>query len=318
MAITIAMTVAACSSFGSGGSSGTPSAAGGATAIAVGNGPFLSNADLHLCDRKGYFRDVGLQARITVLTAGSNAVPQLLNNGLQFAAVDVGTAIAAVAQHLPIEVVAPNTVGSAGRVGFAGIMVSKASGITSPAGLVGRTVAVNQLNGTAMILTEATLAKAGVAWRSVKFTEVAPLQLLPTLVAGRADAAALGEPGVAAAESQGMTYLFNPEQDTIPGVAAFVYITSRAYASRHPGVVRSFQSAMLKAHAYANTHPDEVRALAKSSTQVPPTLLAKVTLPTFGERAVAPQEIDRWITLLEQYGGLDTSKAPSTATILGR
>jgi NitT/TauT family transport system substrate-binding protein len=314
----IAMTLAGC-----GGSApttstgGTAAAASSVTTIAVGNGPFLSNVDLHLSASKGYFSEGGLKANIKVLTAGSNAVPQLLNNSLQFAAVDVATAITAVAQHVPIEVVAPNTVGSPGKVGYAGVMVSPKSGITSPAGLVGKTVAVNQINGTAMILTQATLAKEGVDWKKVKFTEVAPPQLLPTLAAGRSDAAVLGEPGVTAAAGMKMTYLFNLEQDTVPQAVTFVYITSKAYANKNPDVVKSFVSAVLKGHGYANAHPDEVRTIAKSSTQVPAPLLAKVTLPTFGEKAVEPHEIDTWIALLKQYGGLDKTKAPSAAAVLG-
>jgi NitT/TauT family transport system substrate-binding protein len=183
---------------------------------------------------------------------------------------------------------------------------------------MGKTVAVNQINGTAMILTRATLAKAGADWKRVKFTEVEPPQLLTTLVAGRADAAALGEPGVGAAESQKMTYLFNPEQDTVPGIATFVYITSQAYARAHPAVVQSFQRAVLRGHVYANAHPDEVRATAKFSTQVPPELLARAVLPVFGEKPVEPSEIATWIALLEQYGGFDRTKAPSAAAVLGK
>ncbi|MDQ1658148.1 MAG: NitT/TauT family transport system substrate-binding protein [Cryptosporangiaceae bacterium] len=310
----ITMTLAACGASGSAGSAG----ASGPATIAVGNGPFLSNADLYLSNEKGYFGENGLKTNIKVLTAGSNAVPQLLNNSLQFAAVDVATAITAVAQHLPVQVVAPNTVGSAGKIGYAGVMVGPNSGIASPAGLVGKTVAVNQINGTAMILTKATLAKAGVDPEKVKFTEVAPPQLVPTLAAGRVDAAVLGEPGVTAAASMKMKYLFNLEEQTVPGAVTFVYITSKAYAAKNPGVVKSFDAALRKGHVYANAHPDEVRTIAKTSTQVPAPLLAKVTLPTFGEKAVDPAEIDTWITLLEQYGGFDKSKAPSASALLGR
>jgi NitT/TauT family transport system substrate-binding protein len=311
----LAMGLAAC---GASGSTGVTVSGDGPATIAVGNGPFLSNVDLHLSDSKGYFKDAGLKANIKVLTGGSEAVPQLLNNSLQFAAVDVATAITAVSEGLPIEVVAPNTVGSSGKLGYGGVMVSPESGITSPAGLVGKTVAVNQIGGTAMILTEATLAKDGVDPTKVKFTEVPPPQLLTTLVGGRSDAAVLGEPGLAAAKAQKMLHLFNPEENTIPGVATFVYITSKQFASKNPDLVKSFASAVLKGHVYANAHPDEVRTIAKSSTEVPAPLLAQATLPTFGEKAVEPAEIDTWITLLEQYGGLDKSKAPSAASVLGK
>jgi NitT/TauT family transport system substrate-binding protein len=314
---TVAMALAGCGASGPSGSADVSPAADGTVAIKVGNGPFLSNVDLHLSDSKGYFKDAGLKPHITVLTGGSEAVPQLLNNSLQFAAVDVGTAITAVAQGLPIEVVAPNTVGSPGKLGYGGVMVSPKSGITSPAGLVGRSVAVNQIGGTAMILTEASLAKDGVDPTKVKFTEVPPPQLLTTLTSGRSDAAVLGEPGLAAAKAQKMVHLFNPEENTIPGTATFVYITSKGYAAKNPDVVKSFTSAVLQGHVYANAHPDEVRATAASSTEVPPELLAQATLPTFGEKAVEPQEIETWIDLLEEYGGLDKSKAPTAAAVLG-
>jgi NitT/TauT family transport system substrate-binding protein len=314
-----AMTLAGCDGSVSPGSmAGTSPEAGGGTTISVGHGPNLSNADLYLAESKGYFGEVGLKADMKVQAAGSNAIPQLLNDGLQFAVVDVPTAITAIAQNLPLQVIGPNIVGSPGKVGYAGVMVSPTSGITSPADLVGKTVAVNQINGTGMILTRATLAKAGVDWRTVKFAEVPPPQLLTTLAAGRSDAALLGEPEVTVARSQNMEYLFNTNQHTVPGIATFVYITSKAYASKNPGVVNSFRSAMLKAHVYANAHPDEVRTIAKSSTQVPAELLAKVTLPTFGEKAVEPREIDTWIALMEQYGGFDRTKAPNAATVLGQ
>jgi ABC-type nitrate/sulfonate/bicarbonate transport system substrate-binding protein len=118
--------------------------------------------------------------------------------------------------------------------------------------------------------------------------------------------------------SQNMTYLLNLEQNTVPGTVTFVYITSKAYASKNPEVVKSFASAVLKGHVYANAHPDEVRTLALTSTQIPEPLLAKVTLPAFGEKAVEPSEIDTWITLLEQYGGFDKSQAPTAAAVLGQ
>jgi NitT/TauT family transport system substrate-binding protein len=140
---------------------------------------------------------------------------------------------------------------------------------------------------------------------------------LPTLAAGRADSAVLGEPGVAGAESQGMKYLFNLEQSTVPGSAAFVYIALKSYVTEHPDVTKAFADTILKSHVEANKDPDLVRELAKTSTDIDPALLAKVTLPTFGENAVQPKEIDTWIGLLEQYGELDKSKAPAASDVLG-
>jgi ABC-type nitrate/sulfonate/bicarbonate transport system substrate-binding protein len=115
-----------------------------------------------------------------------------------------------------------------------------------------------------------------------------------------------------------MKYLFNLEQSTVPGSAAFVYIALKSYMRKHPDVTKAFASTILKSHAEANKNPDLVRELAKTSTDIDPALLAKVTLPAFGENAVQAKEIDTWIGLLEQYGELDKGKAPAASAVLGQ
>ncbi len=310
--------LAAC---GGSSSARASSAAGAATsaspvAVTAGNGPFLSNADLYLTKQKGYFSRNGLTVTIATLSAGANAVPQLLNDSMQFAAVDMPTAITAVAHHVPITIVAPNTVGSPGPIGYAGVVTLGSSDIKTASDLIGKTVAVNQLNGTAEILVKAYLDHASIDWKQVKFVQVAPPQFLATLQSHHADGAVFGEPLITIAKSMGMRLLFNLEQTTVPNQATFVYIAAKSYVAAHPAAVQAFVSALLKGQVQASANPDLVREIAKTSTQIAPKLLAAVTLPTFGGKPVVEADVQKWIDLMVKYGGLSQDQAPKASDVL--
>jgi NitT/TauT family transport system substrate-binding protein len=294
----------------------TPAAPGTPTALTVGVSGQLSNADVYLGISKNVFTDAGLSITPQVITAGSNAIPQLLSGQMQFATVDVATAINATKQNVGITAIAPNTVGSPADVGYGGIVASAGSAVTTLAGLAGKKVQVNQLNGTAQILATATLAKAGVDPRSVQWVEIAPPQAVSALQSGRVDAAVLSEPNVAVARQLGMVYLANPEKTTIGTNPTFVFVAATSYARQYPEVVAKFRDAVLKANALANNNPADVRAVATTFTQIKPELLQTVTLPTFGEQPLTAEQIGAYLTMLQEFGGLDPASAPAPEAVI--
>jgi NitT/TauT family transport system substrate-binding protein len=299
VAIGVIATLTACGS-----SDGASNAAGASTTITVGTSGQLSNVDVYLGMSQGTFAKAGLTVTPQTLTAGSNAIPLLLNGTMQFAAVDLATAITATQQNVGVTAVAPNNVGVPGHIGYAGVIASPASGITGLRDLEGRSVQVNQLNGTAAVLVKATMRKAGLDPAKVKFVEIPPPQALAALQAGRVDAAVLSEPNVAAALAAGMTYIVNPEKDTIPNLPAFVFVASKAYVARNPAVAKGFVTAVLAANKQANADTALARQTAATSTQVPAEQLAKVTFPKFGEAALTADQIKAYQDLLVQFGGL--------------
>ncbi len=314
-ALAVVTVLAACSATPAAPASSSQAAPKNAD-ITIGTGGQLSNADILLAQSQGFFKADGLTAKVQILTAGANAVPQLLNGSMTFATVDLATAITATAQNIGITAIAPNTVGSPGKKGYAGIIASKASGVTSLAGLAGKTVAVNQIGGTAETLTKASLKKAGVDPSSVKFVEVAPPDFLTTLAKGTVDAIVAGEPLTSIAVSSGDTLIANPEQTTVPDVPTFVFIASKAYVAAHPAVVREFQTAILKGNAYANANPDKVRSTQQTGPQLSAAILAVATLPTFGEKPLTASQVQAYLKVLTTYGGLDASKAPKASAVL--
>ncbi|HEY6760787.1 MAG TPA: ABC transporter substrate-binding protein [Baekduia sp.] len=293
--------LAACGSSSS--DTQTAGAAGKVTNITVGTSGQLSNVDVYLGISQGTFSKAGLKVTTQTLSAGSNAIPQLLKGTMHFATVDLATAIAAEQQHVGITAVAPNNVGVPGDTGYAGVIASPKSGIKTLADLEGKSVQVNQLNGTAEILVKATMAKAGLDPSKVRFVEIPPPQALAALQAGRVDAAVLSEPIVTAARAAGMKYIVNPEKDTIPNLPAFVFVASKAYADKHPDVVKAFTNSVLAANKQANANPELARQTAAKSTEVPAALLSKVTFPKFGEQALTAEQVKAYSDLLKSNGG---------------
>ncbi|MCU1409872.1 MAG: hypothetical protein JWR04_579 [Rhodoglobus sp.] len=284
--------------------------------IVIGTGGQLSNADIFLGISEGFFDEESLTATTSILTAGSDAIPLLLKGDLTFATVDMATAISATQQNVGIVTIAPNTAGIGDAVGYAGIVAGADSGITRPKDLEGKKVQVNQLGGTAEVLTRASIIKDGGDVDKVQFVEIAPPEAIPALQSGQIDAAVLGEPLVSIAKGMGFKYIFNPEETTVPGLPTFVFVASKTFADANPEVVAQFTSAILKANAFANANPDAVRETAKTSTTVDPALLEKSALPLFGETAITADEIDTFIALLEKYGSLDKAQAPKGADVL--
>jgi NitT/TauT family transport system substrate-binding protein len=280
--------------------------------IVVGVGGQLSNADVYLAISEGFFDDESLTATTSTLTAGSDAVPLLLKGDLDFAAVDMATAINATQQNVGITTVATNIVGNPADIGYAGIMASSGSGIDRPKDLEGKKVQVNQLGGTAEVLTRAAVEADGGDASAVEFVEIAPPQAVAALAAGQVDAAVLSEPLVTVAKGQGFDYVFNPEQDTIPGLPAFVFVTTTAFAQQNPEVVAQFQAAILAANAFANANPDAIRETAKTSTTIDPAVLALVEgLPAFGEEPITGDQVQEFIDFLVGHGALDASAVPA-------
>ena len=308
-AVTLGVALAAC-----GGPDGA-SAVGGTTNITVGTSGQLSNVDVHIGMSQGAFVRAGLTVTAQTLTAGSTAIPLLLQGTMQFATVDLATAITATQRGVGVTAVAPNNVGVPGPVGYAGVVAGSGSGITGVGDLEGRSVQVNQLNGTAAVLVKATMKKAGFDPGKVRFVEIPPTQALAALQAGRVDAAVLSEPNVTAALAAGMKYIANPEKDTIPNLPAFVFLASKAYVAKNPAVVKAFTTAVLAANKQANADVALARKTAEQSTQVPAATLAKVTFPKFGEQPLTAGHIKAYEDLLLEFGGLPGS-VPSPDSVL--
>jgi NitT/TauT family transport system substrate-binding protein len=286
------------------------------TSVTVGIPGMLLNADVFLAEQNGSFTSAGLAVKNQVISAGTNAVPQLLNGSMQFGVVDLPTAIVAAQQGVGISVVAPIAVGSSGDRGFGGVIARSGSGIGKPADLVGKKVGVNQLNGTSQTLVAASLKKQGADPAGVQYVEVAPDQTIAALKSGRIDAAATGEPLISMALGMSMSYVLNQEKDTVAGTATFVFVAAKSYVSTHPAAVAAFAKAIIAANSAANTDAAAVKKIMVEKDQVPPELAPSIVAPTFGTTPVSAKDVQTTIDLMVANGQLPADKAPKAETVL--
>jgi NitT/TauT family transport system substrate-binding protein len=292
-------------------------AASGLATINIGIGPNLSGIDVHYAIARGLFKQAGLDVKLRMLTAGSQAIPQLLNGQLHFAHADVASAIMARARGLPILIAGQNIVGIPNlERGYANIVVPAKGPTQSLKDLTGQTIAVNQINGSAWALTRETLEKSGVDSRSVKFIEVPPQQLVSVLEQGHAGAAVMPEPLVSMALVQGMRILINVEAMTVPNVPVFALASSATWAKSNSTVVKRVAEIMNAVHRDLNADPKLAIQIARESTKVPPALLESVVFPRFGESAIRPDELQKFIDLCVKYSLIPREKVPSASSLL--
>jgi len=291
--------------------------AAGEVPISIGIPPTLSGLAVHHANDKGYFREAGLDVKIVILSAGSAAVPQLLGGQLHFAAVDTVVTLVARSKNIPLMFTAPNTVGIATPDrGYGNLVATAASGAKTIKDLAGKTIAVNQINGTVWALTRATLDNAGVDSSKVQFLEVPPPQLLAALQQGRADAAALAEPAVSMALTQGMRLITNVEATTMAGNHTFAFVSAEAWAKANGDAVRKFNAVMMRANAELNGSRELAMAIAAKTTSVPPEVLSKVVMPNFGATPISPETLQKVTEIAAKYGLVPADKMPPLSSVI--
>lgn len=286
---------------GSGGSSGSPGGtAGGTQAITVGTSPAILNVSLYYAAQSGLFAKNKLSETPNVLASGEEATPLLLNGQIQFAANDPVGVITAISKNVPVVFVAaagyPSTDPSKDITG----LVVKPS-IKNAAGLNGKTIAVNALGGNLELAARAAIDKAGGNSGSAKFVVMSLPAMNAAVESGKVAGAVESEPFITAGKASGLADLLPVASTSEPGVPTVVYMTSKAYASSHPDVVRKFIATLDAADSALSKSPATVRSVAVKSTGAPASLLAKSNLPVFKSAAISLSSLNELQNLMIKY-----------------
>ncbi|MFJ5058664.1 ABC transporter substrate-binding protein [Streptomyces nigra] len=269
----------ACGSSGDEPSKGGGSS-GGVTTVKVGLIPIVDVAPLYLGQKKGFFKEQGLELEFTTAQGGAAIVPGVASGQFQFGFSNVTSLMVAQSNGVPVKAVA-NGIASTGEPGedFGALMVKKGSPLKSPKELEGKKVAINTLKNINETAVRASVRSAGGDPDEVEFVELPFDQMPAALDKGQIDAAMVVEPATATIKSQDGVEIASPLVDVAPDLTVALYFTSKQYAERNPEVVEKFQKAAAQSLAYADAHPDEARETITTYTKIPADVLAKVTLP---------------------------------------
>ena len=302
------LAAAACGGSSTSASSGGGSSGSGLekTHLTVGALPIVDDAPLFLAIRNGYFKQQGLTVTTQIIPQSTLAIPDMLHGTVDI--IGTGNYVSFFEGQakgaFSIKVLAAGSVCT--KSNFS-ILALPGSGIKDPAGLAGKTIAVNLTNNIQTLLTDAELKANGVSPASVKYVVIPFPNMAAALKAGQVDAVSVVEPFITGTEQSDGAVPVMPE--CTGSLAAFPlggYFATSAWAARYPHTAHAFQVAIGKAQAYANTHPAAVRAILPTYTKISMAAAPHISLGLFPPTMV-PVQLQRVADLM-LAGGLLKSR----------
>ncbi|MCX4480193.1 ABC transporter substrate-binding protein [Streptomyces cellulosae] len=295
--VAVALLAVAATACGSSSSGSSGKSSDGVTTVRVGVIPIVDVAPIYLGEKKGFYKERGLDLTLETSQGGAAIVPGVVSGQFQFGFSNTTSLMVARSRNVPVRAVA-NGVASTGKAGadFGGVVVKGDSPVKSPKDLAGKKVAVNTLKNIGDTSVRESVRKAGGDPRSVEFVELPFDQMPAALDAGQVDAAWVVEPSLSVAREQGARVVASNFVDVSPDLTIALYFTSDKLAQQDPDLVKKFAEATRESLAYAAGHPDEVRDILATYTKIPEKTVQALTLPRW------PEEPDR--ASLERLGEL--------------
>ena len=319
--LAVGLLAVGCSSSGSSGSTSSGSSASASpssakleqSSITVGALPVVDSAGLYLANKLGYFKQEGLTVKVDPVTQSTQAIPDMLHgtiaiiggaNYVSFIEAQAkGTAqFKVVAEGVTCK---PNTFG---------VAVLPSSGITKPADLAGKTVAVNLTNNIQTLTLNAVLKADGVDPSKVKYVVVPFPNMVTALKAKQVDAISAVEPFLGGAlAADGAKQVVSSCAGPVANMPMSGYIATASWAQQNPNTAKAFQTALLKAQAYADANPSAVKAILPTYTKVTAAQANALPLNNYPS-TLDPAEMTKVLTVMKA-GGLATGSATASSLL---
>lgn len=284
----------------------SPQTSGDLRKVRVAALPITETAALWGGIKAGIFAERGLQVEVLPAQGGAQAIPALMNGDIDFAIGQPFGPFRADLQNLGVVIIGNYASSYSDGDDINAVVASAKSGVTRPADLAGKRVAVNSLGAAGDVTIMAAVEKDGGDPERIKFVEVAFPDAPAQLAAGNIDAAWVPEPFVTQLKGRGDTFVVAPYQAVVPGLATLTTITTTARMDKDAKLVEDFSAAMKKTLEWAQdpANAPAVRQAIKDNLQLPPPVAESVKLPAFGwdvDRA----SLQKLAELAQKYRVLD-------------
>ncbi len=271
-----------------------------ADTITVGAAPVEPSAEAYYADAGGYFKAAGLNVEISVLPNSAAMIAALSSSSLQFGNVNVLAFAQATGNGIPLVIVAPSTTWDDASNQ---LVVTKNSPFTTARDLNGKTVGVAVIKNIPTILTQYWMDRTGGDSRTVKFIELGNAQMVPSLQAGRIDAAFLTEPFLTLSKGD-----IRPITTTLMGglprpLGVGVWVASSDWAKVNPTIISSFAGAIIKTAYFANANHEKTAIILAQLAKMDPRLIAHMARIQYATRLNASQ-LQPLLDLATKYAGL--------------
>ena len=252
-----------------------------------------SDAPIYIADKKGYFREEGLEAKVTNFRSAADMVAPL---GIGQLDAGAGSASAglynAMLQGIKIKIVADKASSPPGY-GATKILVRKdhveSGRYKSPKDFKGMKFAMNAPGVSNTATLNALLKSVGLQYSDVETVNLPFPDHVVALANKGVDASASVEPGPTIAIKQGFAVLVKADDEIIPNHQIAVLLYSENFAKK-PDAAKRFMRAYLKAVRFYNgalkdgrmlgPNADEVIAILAASTPIKDPAIYKAITPT--------------------------------------
>lgn len=279
------------------------------------NVAYLGAIDVVVLDHAqeaGFFKQQGLDVHGVRVNDGPAVVSAVLSGSAQIGYAAAPPAAIAYEHGQPLSIFATaNYERAPYSANMTTIIASKKSGITSMAGLKGKTVASNAQPSGCTITIEQHLAQAGLSIHDVKLLIIPFPNMQAALALGETDAVCTIVPFLTAIQQnphiQPVTLARGTLADMkkIGKVAVTSYFGSETWVKAHHAVIKRFLVAMRKSQDDLNAHPAIYHRDLVKYFHMKPAFAAKVPLAISTASLVAePGEYQHLFDALHQAGML--------------
>ncbi|MGY1637683.1 ABC transporter substrate-binding protein [Geodermatophilus sp. SYSU D00742] len=254
---------------------------------------------------QGFFEDRGIDLTIETGQGGAALLPAVASGQMEFATSNPVSLLQARDQGLDVRVIAHWTSTHAeGDEDVNGVVANKSLGITSAAGLAGKRIAVNTLNGMGQLTIDEAVRQDGGDPSGITYVELGFPDMPAALEAGNVDAVWVPEPFLTQLIAAGHPVASYSSKESVPGHPTQLFFTSGQLAESDPQLVEDMTAALEETLVWADENPDAVRTAAEEFLQTPPGAMAEVRIEEFGTDLRRPQ-IERMGELMVEAGLLD-------------
>jgi NitT/TauT family transport system substrate-binding protein len=219
--------------------------------LRVGFNLWVGSAGMYIAEKKGYFKDAGLDVKFIEFPNPTETTQALLTGNVDIAGTTLDTAVMVkstelAGQDLKFFHINDQSFGADG-------IVSKDT-ITTIADLKGKTVAVT-IGAVNHFLLSHALQEAGIKESDVNLTNVSPEQAGPLFLTGKVDAAVTWEPYLSEAKAQGGIILYSTKD--APDLIIDGDMATQKLITEHGDALRKYAEAVEKGRLFYLENPDE-------------------------------------------------------------
>lgn len=311
-----------------GGSGGTDSGASGGdsasdalevTTLNMGVVPVADAALAYIALDEGFFSDEGLEVKVEAMQNAAAIVPGVLNGQIQIGQGAMPPVVSAVAQGLPLVIVAnaANVPQDADADPMA-ILVKPGSDIASPKDLDGKIVAVNALQAAIELIVSQAIENDGGDPSTVTYVAMPFPDMAAAVERGDVDAAGVIEPFRATGLAAGLVSISNPMVEAFDGgVSHAAYFSSQEFVAKAPNTVAAYERAIQRAAEAATADPSLVRAVLVKYGNLPAEVAEKNNLPAYDGARVSGDSVRAVIAAMENQGFIDAGAVKAEDLLVG-